>query len=674
MAEHRKRKLEYTRKWKRATKTLSMIVETDELPLSDSYDNLSSEREIHSSTLHVPTHRDLGSDDCSDNHADDGGFEMENDSNCDDHAASESEDDSDCDSHARFNEADIQDIVDSDVQSNEEVEDNSLQDELITWINAFQIKHNAVDSLLKVLKGHGHPELPKTARTLLRTARNVEIQMKSGMEYVCFPLRAEILKQLRRYPQAAIEGIETLELSLNVDGLPLFKSTKSSLWPVLCAFHLKPTHVFPVALCLGSSKPKDLHFLDDTVDALAELLEEGLDCDGRHINIELRCIVCDAPARAMVKNVKLYSGYYGCDRCTQKGLWVQKVTYPEVENLTLRTNDSFRAKTQEEHHHPGVSPFCALPIDMVHAFSVDYMHQSCLGVMKRLILLWLRGKKEFRLSYGNIATISRKLNFLKSFIPNYFVRKPRHLEEVDRWKATEFRQFMLYTGRFALKGVLRPELYEHFMAFSIAMSILVSPRLVETYQNYAHDLLQFFVAEGRNLYGAGFMVYNVHAMLHITSDAGKHGGLDACSAFPFENYLQVLKRLVRSGKSPMAQVVKRLSELDSSEIKSDAGRMLVYKTRPDNGYILSQSSACEVIAETRQKDEDGNSMFLCRVYCRLGACFRDPCDSRIIGVHKGHYRNTRMEVIPTIRLNRPAILIEENEGVDVTFLAVLHEF
>ncbi len=84
----------------------------------------------------------------------------------------------------------------------------------------------------------------------------------------------------------------------------------------------------------------------------------------------------------------------------------------------------------------------------------------------------------------------------------------------------------------------------------------------------------------------------------ITSDAGKHAGLDACSAFIFGNYLQVLKLLVRSGKNLMAQVVKRLSELDSSEIKSDARCMMVYKTRPDNGYILTQSPACKVIAAT----------------------------------------------------------------------------
>ena len=43
------------------------------------------------------------------------------------------------------------------------------------------------------------------------------------------------------------------------------------------------------------------------------------------------------------------------------------MTYPETDNLTFRTDPSFRNKDQEEHHKPDeTSPFLNLPIDMVH--------------------------------------------------------------------------------------------------------------------------------------------------------------------------------------------------------------------------------------------------------------------------------------------------------------------
>ena len=80
------------------------------------------------------------------------------------------------------------------------------------------------------------------------------------------------------------------------------------------------------------------------------------------------------PPTVIVKNIKQYSGYYGCDRCYQKGQWLGRLTYQETDNLTLRTNVSFRQE-QQQHHHRGRSPFCDLPIDMVSAFPVDYMHQ-----------------------------------------------------------------------------------------------------------------------------------------------------------------------------------------------------------------------------------------------------------------------------------------------------------
>ena len=103
---------------------------------------------------------------------------------------------------------------------------------------------------------------------------------------------------------------------------------------------------------------------------------------------------------------------------------------------------------------------------MTEAFPVDHMHQTCLGVMKRLLLLWLRGKiRDFKLSAQNKDQISFKLLQLRKAIPRLFARKSRSLDDIDRWKATEYRQFLLYTGKIVLKDILRPELYSHFMAF-----------------------------------------------------------------------------------------------------------------------------------------------------------------------------------------------------------------
>jgi len=40
-------------------------------------------------------------------------------------------------------------------------------------------------------------------------------------------------------------------------------------------------------------------------------------------------------------------------------------------------------------------------------------------------------------------------------MPCEFARKPRTLDEMCRWKATEFRTFLLYIGTFVIKSVLK---------------------------------------------------------------------------------------------------------------------------------------------------------------------------------------------------------------------------
>lgn len=94
-------------------------------------------------------------------------------------------------------------------------------------------------------------------------------------------------------------------------------------------------------------------------------------------------------------------------------------------------------------------------MDMINEFPIEYMHQVCLGVMKKLLITWMRSPRaNNQLSSNRVAQISAKLISFVQYIPQEFARKPRGLEEVDIWKATEFRQFLLYTGQFALRGVL----------------------------------------------------------------------------------------------------------------------------------------------------------------------------------------------------------------------------
>ena len=60
-------------------------------------------------------------------------------------------------------------------------------------------------------------------------------------------------------------------------------------------------------------------------------------------------------------------------------------------------------------------------------------------------------------------------------------------------------------------------------------------------------------------------MYYVNSLFHLCEDV-KHFRckLSEISAFQFENHLQTLKKLVRNTQNPIAQVVKRVSELDQS--------------------------------------------------------------------------------------------------------------
>jgi len=125
---------------------------------------------------------------------------------------------------------------------------------------------------------------------------------------------------------------------------------------------------------------------------------------------------------------------------------------------------------------------------------------------------------------------------------NLFVS--HEVNELDRWKATEFRIFLLYIGPIVLKKYLNADYFKHFCALQCAIRILCHPKDRLRNNTYANELLIYFVKTFKILYGEDNIVYNVHNLIHICKDVQKYGSLDTFSAFPFENYMKALKKNV----------------------------------------------------------------------------------------------------------------------------------
>lgn len=442
-----------------------------------------------------------------------------------------------------------------------DIDDQDLSSKLAVWATEFSINHVALRQLLSILIVF-FPHLPRDPRTLLATQRHYAIKEISGGLYHHFGIAKGIIEALG---QSIKQILTSINIQVNIDGLPLFKSSKTQFWPILGRIvELERQPPFIIGLYSGEKKPDDIgKYLHDFVEEMKEIQIHGVPLGRRenNVTVSLSCFICDAPARAFVKQIKGHNAYHGCEKCTQRGTWNDKVTFPET-GASLRTDVSFNEMADSEHHLEIRSPLCELSIGMISQFVLDPMHLVYLGVTRKLIWLWMKGPVAIKCRIGgnNVRAISEKLLLFHEYIPREFQRKCRSLAEIDRWKATEFRQFILYSGVIALKKNIPDVFYQHYLLLFISMYCFSSPIYWESHCEYASQLLLMFVNQFSDFYGQNMLVYNVHNLVHLAADVKRFGPLDSFAAFPFESFLGKIKKLLRKPNSPLAQVIRRLSE------------------------------------------------------------------------------------------------------------------
>ncbi len=150
---------------------------------------------------------------------------------------------------------------------------SNLQYDLCLWAKDCKIPLAQITKLLKVLHKY-HQTLPLCATTLLKTSSvtvNSTSLANGQFSYI------GIEKYLASFNTSTLPS--ALSLRVNIDGLPLYKSSGTGFWPILGFIEGVSNKPFLIALFCGTGKPDLDIYLGDFVKEVCKLQNDGFQHD-----------------------------------------------------------------------------------------------------------------------------------------------------------------------------------------------------------------------------------------------------------------------------------------------------------------------------------------------------------------------------------------------------------
>uniref|UniRef100_A0A182W8C9 Transposase domain-containing protein n=1 Tax=Anopheles minimus TaxID=112268 RepID=A0A182W8C9_9DIPT len=444
-------------------------------------------------------------------------------------------------------------------------DDMSLIDCLRYLAVSHQLPRSTVNMMLAILRKKLNLNLPKDARTLVKTPTGVgkKIIPIPGGDFWYGGLKPVLTQHL----QNVNPEVTPFSLDVSIDGLPLHNAGPTQLWPILVrVVELPKLPVMTVATFCGPSKPASITpFLEPLVDELNLIQREGLAIGDKIFHFKIRAFIADSPARAFIKATTSYVGYHGCLKCSVIGEYDdfgKKIIFNTVD-APLRTDEGFRNRVCPDHHKSWRTPLEKLDnFHMINGVvSCDRLHLIDLGGTRRHLKSMVGGKYPGVCAKWSIQTKETVSQFLMSIdLPSEVHRRIRHLKYLAFWKGTEYRTFLHYTSVVVMKDFLRSEVYGHFLLYFCGVTIFSSSAHQRLWPR-AEEFLRLFVKDFAKYYGQTHMTSNIHNLQHVSGEVALYGPLDGFSAYAFENHLQLMKRWVRAGTKCAQQVAARSDEL-----------------------------------------------------------------------------------------------------------------
>lgn len=212
-----------------------------------------------------------------------------------------------------------------DFQSNitEETDTETFLTAFIEWVKEFKPSANSVNALLRIFRKYTSENFPIDCRSLLKTPRITEVHSMVKGEYWHNGLAKVVLTIIKKREQTGCTDMN-IDLFINIDGATVGKSSGKSMWPILCSDTLSK-QVYVIGIYFGEGKPDNSNtFLEMFVNEATQLIDNGIQFNHNLYNIKIKGLICDAPAKAYVLQVKYHTGFDSCTKCVIEGKRVDR--------------------------------------------------------------------------------------------------------------------------------------------------------------------------------------------------------------------------------------------------------------------------------------------------------------------------------------------------------------
>lgn len=184
---------------------------------------------------------------------------------------------------------------------------------------------------------------------------------------------------------------DMISINFSIDGTPLFKSSSTSITPIVYIineiYHQKrQQYVMLASLYLGSEKPVMNEYLKPFVNEAKLLLTEGFhyNYNGSYFHKKCRVLmgVCDSIKRPELQRSKMFRGAYGCGLCKYHDEEIPKDNgHVRVYPIT----DDGNAYGEGLRSHAETLTGC---IVCHSAFTGDFLNYSLIRDITKKIFIW----------------------------------------------------------------------------------------------------------------------------------------------------------------------------------------------------------------------------------------------------------------------------------------------